>query len=69
MEVLRTMVAGHYLAVRGLHCPTKLRNMFFFLAMENGAGEQMKTFGFCSIDVHDSKNDFGMSAPPEEKYG
>ena len=24
----------------------------------------MKTFGFCSIDVQDSKKYFGMSVPP-----
>ena len=26
-------------------------------------GGQMKTFGFCSIDVQDSKKNFGVSAP------
>ena len=29
----------------------------------------MKTVSHCSIDVLESKNDFGMSAPLEEKMG
>ena len=33
------------------------------MARENGAGGRIKTFGFCSTDVQDSKNDFGMSVP------
>ncbi len=39
----------------------------FYLPGKTVWGGQMKTFGFCSIDVQDSKNDFGMSAPPGEK--
>ena len=39
----------------------------FYLPGKTAWGGQMKTFGFCSIDVQDSKNDFGMSAPPGEK--
>ena len=47
--------------------PTKLRNMIL-KARENGAGGK-KTIGSCSIDVLDSKYDFGISAPPGEKMG
>ena len=47
--------------------PTKLRNMIL-LARENGDMiPKKKTVGSCSIDVLDSKYDFGMSAPPGEK--
>ena len=48
--------------------PTKLRNMIL-KARENGAGGEKKTIGSCSIDVLDSKYDFGISAPPGEKMG
>ena len=48
--------------------PRKLRNMIL-KARENGAGGEKKTIGSCSIDVLDSKYDFGISAPPGEKMG
>ena len=48
--------------------PKKLRNMIL-MARENGLGGQIKTVGYCSIDVLDSKYAFGMSAPPGEKMG
>ena len=42
-------------------------NSSVFLPGKTGRGGQMKTVGSCSIDVLDSKNDFGVSAPPGEK--
>ena len=36
----------------------------FYSTAKTGRCGQTKPFGFCSIDVLDSKNNFGMSAPP-----
>ena len=44
-----------------------LRNRIY-LPGKTGRGGQMKTFGYCYIHLIDSKNIFGMSAPPGEKY-
>ena len=48
--------------------PRKLRNMIL-KARENGAGVKKITVGSCSLDVLDSKYDFGISTPPGEKMG
>ena len=56
------------LFIRSADCPW-LRSLetCFFCHLKTGRGGQMKTVGSCSIDVLDSKNDFGVSAPPGEK--
>ena len=46
---------------------TAALNSSVFWPGKTGRGGQMKTVGSCSIDVLDSKNDFGVSAPPGEK--
>ena len=55
-------------SVRPMLNPKMLRNMIL-MARKNGLGGQIKTVGYCSIDVLDSKYAFGMSAPPGEKMG
>ena len=38
----------------------------YLMGRKTERGGQMKTIGLCSIDVLDSKTDFGISAPPGE---
>ena len=41
--------------------------LIFNCTIERFGGGQMKMVGTCSVGVRDSKNGFGMSAPPGEK--
>ena len=54
---------GTSCTVRCMLLATKLRNMILFLKKTEQGGD-MKPVRHCSIDVLESKNDFGMSAPP-----